>query len=597
MKNLFITIIVIIGLTTFFTWLPTPKKSAIAPSVTIISNAVVFDGQQWLGHRDVAFEQGFIIAVAPNLSSVYPKAVVVDATGKYLIPGLIDAHTHAWDNALRQAVKFGVTTELDMFTNNVFAISQRALSQQHSENIQQADFFSAGTLVTSPKGHGTEYGFEIETIDNPTQAPEFVAKRIEQGSDYIKIVYNASQRFGPSIDKATLQAVINASHQQGKLAVVHISDFQSAQDAINTGADGLVHGFMDKVDIGDLASTMAKNQQFVIPTLSILASMTGQKRTKVLIDDFSQRPKFNVDEVIPQLTNIRTTNDHHQAFLHAQSHVLTLAKAGVMILAGSDAPNPGTAHGISLHGELALLVEAGLSNNQALMAATSNPANAFKLKNRGYIKSAMKADFVLLNQDPQQKIEHTRTISSIYKNGFTIDYNNLETTKQRLGTISLGDFEKNITSELTTNWQATTDERFGGDSQVTVNREVTGQQSYLTIDGSVGRKFSYPWAGAYLPFSLDGEGQFDLTDIVSINLNTKGTTGGYKIMIFSTKQPMRPIEVEFNVTNTWQSQQISLKHIPAVLLGSVSAIAIVGVKPLTKFTLLVDDIWLSKPDM
>jgi len=587
-KKTVIATVLIVAAIGFFLNLPQPVVAAPKDKLTIISQADVFDGQTWSTHTDVVFKDGLIIAVGQDLLSQYPAATIVKGAGKFLIPGLIDAHTHAWDNALKQAVRFGVTTELDMFTNNAFAISQRKLRHQHQADNQQADLFSAGTLVTSPKGHGTEYGFKIATIDDPAQANEFVAARVNEGSDYIKIVYNATQRFMPSLDKATLAAVIKASHQQGKLAVVHISDYQSAVDAIDAGADGLVHGFMDTVAIDELATRMAKNNQFVIPTLSILASMTGQQTTATLIESFNRQAKFKVADIAPQLTNIRGKKDQRHAFKQAQSNVYTLAKAGVLILAGTDAPNPGTAHGISLHGELALLVASGLTPTQALKAATSNVARAFKLPQRGYIKPLMKADFVLLNKNPAQDISHTRAIEAVYKNGFVIQYSDSKQAPKIATATSLGDFTQDRSSSLTTSWQASTDQLFGGDSIVTL--EIVRQQ--LVISGNVGRVFSFPWAGAYLSFSDSDKVAFDISAMDNLSFNAKGTPGDYKVMIFSTKQPMRPIEVEFSVTSEWQDQRISLGHIPSALLQSVHSIAIVAAKPMHKFELVIDDIGL-----
>jgi len=599
MKKLFITACVLCFFATFFMMLPTP--SAVKnDSVTIISHANVFDGEHWLGKRDVAFKNGMIVDVAKDLQQKYVDALIVDGSNKYLIPGLIDAHTHAWDEALTQAVKFGVTTELDMFTNNAFASMQREKREQHDRNIGQADLFSAGTLVTAPEGHGTEYGFKIATIDDYKKADAFVAARISEGSDYIKIVYDVSGRGRPSIDKKTLVAVIKASHQQGKLAVVHISDYQSADDAINAGADGLVHGFMTKVDVKSLGQTMYKNNQFMIPTLSILASMMGQDRSGQLIKDFSkdsqfqvEDSRFNIEEIAPQLTNLRGQHSRGDLFKQAQTNTAALAKAGVLILAGTDAPNPGTAHGISLHGELELLVDAGLSETQALRAATSNVAKAFKLTQRGYIKRNMKADMVLVSRDPAQDITNTRSIVNVYKNGYEIKNNEEKLTDKLTSSVKLGDFELDIVSDFKTTWQPTSDQRFGGNSDISISHEHNDGRHFLLMKGEVKTKFSYPWAGAFSSFSVDNKKAINIEEIQAISFDTKGSTGKYKIMIFSTKQPMRPIEIEFEVNEQWRKKTLSLTHIAPALLRSVTGVAIVATLPNSRFELMIDDVWLD----
>ena len=97
-----------------------------------------------------------------------------------------------------------------------------------------------------------------------------------------------------------------------------------------------------------------------------------------------------------------------------------LIRAKVPILAGTDAPVPGTTYGASLHGELALLVRSGLSPVQALAAATSVPAQVFGLKDRGRIRSGMRADLVLVEGDPTRDIRATRKIVAVWKRGIRV---------------------------------------------------------------------------------------------------------------------------------------------------------------------------------
>ena len=574
--------------------LPTPDEpQQDDEQVTIISGAAVFDGNTWLGETDVALQRGLIIALGPQLTNKHKTANVIDASGQYLIPGLIDAHTHAWDNALKEAVKYGVTTELDMFTNNAFASTQRPLREQHNVDVQQADLFSAGTLITAPKGHGTEYGFEIDTIENAAQANDFVMARINEGSDYIKIVYNATSRYMPSIDKETLHALVKAAHQQGKLAVVHISDLQSARDAIDAGADGLVHAYVGKVQpeqLASLAKLMANNKQFMIPTLSIIASMMGQNNSSQLMADFINEPRFKIDDVSSQLSNLRTDSNRQSLFEMTQQQVSLLHNAGVMILAGTDAPNPGTAHGISMHLELQLLVESGLTPTQALMAATSNVAKAFELTNRGVIATDYKADFVLLNRDPKVDITNTRAISTVFKNGFQINYNAQEQQNRVMNAMMFSDFDKGLISALNTTWYPTIDEQFGGNSTVDIVRKAGEQGDYLYIRGELKRKFSFPWAGAFISFSENNKQPMDLTHLRGVALDVKGTAGKYKLMLMSTKQQMRPVEIPFDVTQEWQRKTILFSSIKPQLLKSVTGMVIVASLPTEKFELIIDNV-------
>jgi len=101
--------------------------------------------------------------------------------------------------------------------------------------------------------------------------------------------------------------------------------------------------------------------------------------------------------------------------------VARLAAAGVPILAGTDTPNPGTAHGASLHRELELLVGSGLTPQLALQAATSAPARVFGLTDRGVIEPGRRADLVLVDGDPLTDITHSRRITRVWRGGVPCD--------------------------------------------------------------------------------------------------------------------------------------------------------------------------------
>ena len=204
-------------------------------------------------------------------------AVTIDGRGKTLLPGLIDSHTHTFGDASKTALIFGVTTELDMFSDAAAARTARA-EQAAGKATDRADLFSAGTLVTVPKGHGTEYGMTIPTITEPDSAQAFVDARIAEGSDYIKLIYDDGHTYGmslPTLRKETMRAVIAAAHKRGKLAVVHIGDLAGARDAIDAGADGLVHLFVDREPDAEFGKFVAAHHAFVTPTLTVLMSITG----------------------------------------------------------------------------------------------------------------------------------------------------------------------------------------------------------------------------------------------------------------------------------------------------------------------------------
>jgi imidazolonepropionase-like amidohydrolase len=385
----------------------------------LIRDARVFDGEQAFTHTSVLVRDGRIAAVGPGMAAP-PDAEVVEAAGKTLLPGLIDAHGHVRGSALADELAFGVTTVLDMSTDPAWA-AQRRREQREGRGRDRADLFSAGLLVTAPGGHGTEWE-RIPTITSPGQAQSFVDARLREGSDYIKIVYDDNRTFGPiipTIDRPTLAAVVQAAHARGKLAVVHIGAVEGARAALEAGADGLVHLSPDRPVDAELVALARGRRAFVVPTISLNESLAGITGGATLADDPHLSPYLSKG-ARKQLTNPFTLRRRVdlQAVL---TSVRLLRDGGVPILAGTDAPNPGTWHGISLHRELELLVQAGLTPLEALRAATAAPADAFKLGDRGRIAPGKRADLLLVAGDPTTSITATRAIERVWKLGVPFD--------------------------------------------------------------------------------------------------------------------------------------------------------------------------------
>jgi len=261
----------------------------------------------------------------------------------------------------------------------------------------------------------------IPTITSPDEAQAFVDARIAEGSDYIKIIYDDGKAYRldfPTLTKDALAAVIAAAHKRQRLAVVHIGSLQGAREAIEAGADGLMHLFIDRRPDGTFAAVVAEHRAFVVPTLCVLASITHVPAGEQLAADRQLQPYLSADAA-SNLGRMFARKNGELAF--AQETVRLLKASHVSILAGTDAPNPGTAHGASMHEELQLLVESGLTPTEALAAATSAPAVAFHLADRGQIMAGKRADLLLVQGDPTVDIRDSRNIVSVWKLGVKVD--------------------------------------------------------------------------------------------------------------------------------------------------------------------------------
>ncbi|MEJ7812840.1 MAG: CIA30 family protein [Gemmatimonadaceae bacterium] len=566
------------------------QGSSGAPPATLIRNTRVFDGARVLERQDVLIRGGTIASVgrslaAPAGAQAGTRVRVVDGSGKTLIPGLVDAHTHTFGDALVEAVVFGVTTELDMFTDAAFARSMRA-EQAAGKAAARADIFSAGTLVTAPKGHGTEYGMQIATISSPDSAQAFVDARLAEGSDWIKIVYDDGATYGmklPTLDEPTMRAVIAAVHRRGKLAVVHIGSLAGARAAIEAGADGLVHLFVDRApDAGfaRLASATARaagtgraagTSAFVIPTLTVLRSITGTPGGGELVKDarferyLSAASRTLLGQAFP-----RRPGAPPVSYAAAEATVRQLDAVGVPILAGTDASNPGTSHGAALHGELELLVKAGLTPVKALAAATSVPARAFRLADRGRIAAGARADLVLVNGDPTRDITATRDIAAVWKGGARVDRDAfakvvadaraaVAQAPRALAAGLVSDFESGSAVAGFGSWMPSTDSYANGQStgEMTVmNGGANGSAKSLAMSGTISGAVPYAWAGSMWSPNVQPMTPADLSSKKEIAFWTKGDGKTYRLMIFAQSKGMTPLIQTFVAGPEWREVTI-----------------------------------------
>jgi imidazolonepropionase-like amidohydrolase len=537
----------------------------------LFRNARVFDGESVLAAGNEVHVEGTKIVAVGKALAVPEGTQIVDARGKTLLPGFIDAHTHAFGDALVDALMLGVTTELDQFTAATQAQTWRQ-EQATGKANGRADLFSAGTLVTAPGGHGTEYGLPIATIQAPGEAFAFVDARIAEGSDWIKIVYDDGKAYGmktPTIDFATMRAVIAAAHARGKLAVVHIGTLAAAREALDAGADGLVHLFVDRTPDPAFGAYAAKKKAFVIPTLSVLQSVTGTSHGALLLKDARLAP-FVSATALRSLGGAFPRNNKQPAVTYAAAEdtVRQLVKAGVPVLAGTDAPNPGTSHGVSMHGELELLVRAGMTPLQALRAGTSVPAKAFRIADRGRIAKGLRADLVLVEGDPTSDIQATRAIAAIWKGGAPVDRDAYAKAIRETPAVSsatapaglearvLSDFEDGSRgAAFGTQWQATSDDMAGGKSTGTIaviDGGAGATTKSLQIRGTIDGSLPYAWYGAmWSPTSVPMQ-PANLAAKKELRFLARGDGKTYRVMVFAASKGMMPAIATFVAGPEWK---------------------------------------------
>ncbi|HEX2285325.1 MAG TPA: amidohydrolase family protein [Mycobacterium sp.] len=368
---------------------------------TLIRGVRVFDGEQTTTRTDVLIDGDRI--ATPDGQSAH---VVVDGAGKTLLPGLIDAHTHAFDGNLAQALTFGVTTELDMFCLPANLARQRKLA---AERDDVADIRSSGTLATAPGGHPSQlmtalqdaaaFGDAVgpfDTVASADQAKEFVDARLAEGIDYLKVVVDDGTVHGadlPVLAPDIVAVLVEAAHAAGLQVIAHAITAGEVEIALDAGVDALAHVWADAgPTTPELAARIAAQGVFVVSTL-------------VYFEVISRHGSGAADHAV---TGSGDNAVHTARVLH---------QAGVPLLAGTDATPFAPIHGESLHRELVLLTQAGLTNEEALAAATSVPAHHFGLADRGRIAPGLRADLLLVEGDPTRDIAATRSIVDVWRRG------------------------------------------------------------------------------------------------------------------------------------------------------------------------------------
>ena len=554
---------------------PSGNAAAVGHTVSAISNVRLFDGDQVVESATLLFGDGQVIAAGRDIE-IPAAAEVIDGSGHTLLPGLIDSHVHVFGSARADALRFGVTTVLDMFA--MPTLLPEALRQRENLNeTTQADLFSAGFLATVEGGHGTQFGLPVPTLSHAQEADAWVAERIAEGSDYIKIIIEDGSSWGrplPTLDAETIQALTHAAHAQGVMAVAHVSTMAGAEIALDAGVDGLVHLFADQPIDQDWLARAAEAGLWVAPTTTVLAGAYGQSGAGWLNDHAVLGPRLNATQRQSLDASFSGSDLRIARWPLVMRNLAALHEVGIPILAGSDAPNPGTAHGASLWHELKLLMDAGLTPIQAFSSATRIPAQAFGLEDRGCLKPGCRADMVLIRGNPLQQSDTTDhtigSVLSVWKNGHAVA---LDPATEPVA-------ESNVSTEVAeprdllsdvNRWMVSTDQFMGGNSIA----EQFWADGRLEIRGELRNGSAFPYAGTMWMTSNTPMQAVDFSGHRQLMLNVSGDQARYRVMLFSGEQVNgMPIMRDFSADALLNGVTLNLNELPGLDLSRLRAIGV-----------------------
>ena len=403
-----------------------------------ISNARVLNvGSRTQSTRNVLIRDGKIAGFPATRPSGF-TGTVIDAGGRWVMPALSDMHTHSVGNfrppggfqlmspeaIARAALYAGVARYLDLFSpeDSIFA----ARANRKSAKTPGADIFAAGPCLTATRGHCSEYGVPTRIVDSPADATREVSELAKKKPDIVKVVYDHQVYGGrsmPTVDRATLDAVVAAAKSNGLKTVVHVGTWADLRDAVLAGAAAVTHTPEGPAP-ADIAALMVQRGTLHIPTLAVqsdyarfvddptlldsplLASMVGEPMVAL----FRAPPPAAMSGWMEFQRRMRKSN---------AEAVRALAAAGVPLVTGTDGGNPAVFQGYSVHRELRLLVEAGLSPWDALAATTIHPGRL--LGRQWGMEVGDEGTLVILDGSPLDDIRNTERIHAVILRGIRVN--------------------------------------------------------------------------------------------------------------------------------------------------------------------------------
>lgn len=416
-------------------------------------NVIPMDKERVLQNQTVIVKNGLIAEIGDAKKIKVPKdAQIVDAKGKYLIPGLVDMHTHLLsdgddypdsiaEDELRVMVANGVTT-IRFMIGTPEQLVMRAKSAKGE--ITAPTIYSASPHLT-----GKEQGNNF-VVNTTEEAREAVRKSKAAGYDFIKITtFIKPEVYEAAVDEAAKQNIRVVGHADARFVTLaralkarqqieHLDGYLEAVIADNAPNKNSVSDlyiydpknwesldYVDEKKIAEIAKQTVASNPYVNPTQHFMKNTFGLARSE---ESIRAQPDFKFYPAKVQEGFINFHKKHRLFQIPAEKRarwvevrnkiIKAIYGAGGKIMTGSDTPEFLWLYGFTMHREMKALADAGLSNYAALEAATKNPSMFFgTLEKVGTIEKGKRADLILLNANPLENISNTENRAGVMLKG------------------------------------------------------------------------------------------------------------------------------------------------------------------------------------
>ena len=391
----------------------------------VIKGATIIDGTgaPAMPNATLVILDGTIQSIGDANSTEIPNgATLVDATGKFVMPGLINAHGHiggttglsagySTENVIRDlrlSAAYGVTTVFSLGGDEAPSMAIR--DEQDTISLDRSRLYVAGEVVTGK---------------TPEEARAAVDKNAAMNVDVIKIRVDDNLGTTEKMNPEIYEAVIDQAKKHNLPIAAHIFYLDDAKALVKLGVRMIAHSVRDREVDDEFIQLMLANNTYYCPTLMREVSTFIYESTPSFFEDpfflkeadTSIINQLNQPERQQRIKESKGAQAYKEALRIAKLNLKKLADQGVMIAMGTDTGPPARFQGYFEHLELQQMTEAGMSPGQIIVAATKTAAKCIGDDKIGTLEKGKKADLLILDENPLDDIQNTRSIESVWIGG------------------------------------------------------------------------------------------------------------------------------------------------------------------------------------